>query len=141
MKKILLAALCLAGSFITAKANMLTFINMTGCDFNFNIDGAIGTTGSFVANGVIIPPGTTVFANPAVTPNVFPFGTGNLSTGTFQVVKGYDIPGGPAFVIGSILGLPTSYSSATNGHYPACYAGSDYWAYWNGGTDIVVLIF
>lgn len=139
----MLAALLLTGSFMSAKANSITFINFTNCDFNFNIDGAVGTTGSFVANGVIIPPGTTPYANPSIVPGVYQFGTGTLSSGTFQVVKGYDVGGPYSFVIGSISGLPTAYNSATNSYFPACYNYSSYMATWttNLAGDVVVLIF
>lgn len=139
----MLAALLFTGSFMSAKANSITFINITNCDFIFNIDGAIGTTGNFVANGILVPPGSTTYANPSVVPGVYQFGTGTLSGGTFQVVKGYDVGGPYPFVLGSISSLPTSYNSATNSYFPACYNYTAYTAIWttNIPGDIAVLIF
>lgn len=143
MKKMILAALLVAGSLMSANAGSIEFMNFTNCSFNFNIDGAIGTTGSFVCNGVIIPPGNTLYADPTLVPNVHQFGTGTLSTGLFQVVKGYDVGGPYSFVIGNILSLPTMYNSGSNAYFPACYNFNAYTATFstNGSGNVVVLIF
>ncbi|PSK89114.1 hypothetical protein [Taibaiella chishuiensis] len=145
MKKTLLAALLGIGSFMTANASYIYFFNMTNCDFNFNVDGAIGTTGRFAANNVIIPPGNTYFFNPSQLPGVVQFGTGSLVSGHGEAIKGYDVGGPYSFVVGiSPLypTLPTSYNSASNSYYPACYNNTAYVVSFanNGNGDVVVLI-
>ncbi len=144
MKKMFLAALLCAGSFMTANAGYLLFYNMTGCDFVFNINGAIGTTGNFGANNVNIPPGVTNFANPSLLPGVSQYGSGSLASGYVQLVKGYDV-GGPSFVIGISPSYPTmstTYNSASNNYFPVCYNNTAYTAnfYQNGNNDVVVII-
>ncbi len=145
MKKILLAMCLCASSFMSAHAGYIFFINQTGCSFNFNIDGAIGTTGRFAANGVIIPPGPTNFANPSLLPGVVQFGTGSLASGHGEAIKGYDVGGPYSFVVGiSPLypTLPTTYNSASNSYYPACYNNTAYVVSFatNSNGDVVVLI-
>lgn len=144
MKKTFLAALLCAGSFMTTQAAYLRFYNMTGCDFVFNINGAIGTTGAFGANNVVIPPGTTIFNDPSFLPGVSQSGTGSLASGHVELVKGYDV-GGPSFVIGvspSYPAMSTTYNSASNSHYPACYGNTAFVASFlpNLTLDVVVLI-
>ncbi len=142
MKKVLLAACLCAGSFMSAHAGYIMFQNMTNCDFNVNIDGTHPLGGAFNANGVIIPPGVTNFPSPAALPAANFWGAGTLATAEARVAKGYNITGsnGPVFVVGTMPGLTTSYTSVP--YAPACYGGSPYVVTFSGGGgNVVVLIF
>lgn len=139
MKKLLLAACLCAGSFMSANAGYVMFQNMTNCSFNVNIDGTNSLGGAFNANGVIIPPGVSNFANPSFLPGANFWGAGTLASCEARAAKGY-ITGGPVFVVGNLPNLTTTYNSGA--YAPACYNNSSYAVtFSSGGGNVVVLIF
>lgn len=144
MKKTLLALALCAGSFMSANASYIRFINMTDCDFEVFLNGAIGTTGTFGVNSLIVPPGTWPYASPATLPGVVQYGTGSLASGHLEIVKGYDVGGPYTFVVGISPAYPTmstNYNSASNGYYPVCHNGTAYTVSFssNFNKDVIVL--
>lgn len=143
MKKILLSLSLIAGAAISTHANSILFINMLPCTFNFGVNGVVGTD-VFGGNNVMIPTGSTPFADPSQLPNVGYTGTAPLSSGTIKLIKGYPLVTEASFVIGEAPTYPTVFNSGAVGSFPVCNSGVSYTATWSQGTpggNIVVLIF
>ncbi len=145
MKKILFVLLLAATATTGARANSLMFINSTPCSFTFGINGHVGAAG-FDANNVVIGSGSTLFADPSALPNMNYSGSAPLSTGIFEFIKGYPLPGNVSFALGILPGFSTSFNSAAVSSFPTCNGSAAYVAYWNpgGGSssgNVIIMIF
>ena len=117
MKKLLLAALALTGTFVAAEANVLNVTNLTPCTYAISLSGGTGTA---------IPPGTSTF---------YSFGTVHITAikimwGTnTQVNVGFGSP------YHNSLGQPTPTCLAPGGFYTAS------WAQATATADATLVIF
>lgn len=122
MKKLLLAALSLAGTYGMAEAaNVLAVTNLTSCSYTLSISGA---------GGVTIGPGTTYI-------NSFP--TANIDFVKIMYVFG------PTSVTQVNVGFSQTYHNSIGQPTPPCVAGSGFftgsWAQASPTANATLVIF
>lgn len=137
MKKILLSLTLLLCCCMALRANTITILNNTGCNFDmtFGINNPLG-----LSTTVTIPPGPTTYTSPAAvpaswTPALTP---AQLASAAFMYLNA--IPAGTTTSF--LLRAGGGYNSAAAGVFPAC-APTGFAATWNVNTsnNIVVLLF
>ena len=140
MKRILFLAVFALALTWNARANTITFINMTNCSYTYHavfVDPANPTI-MLASNAIIVPPMTTL---PFATPSSLPPGTTLPATVHYWGVRGWVnvSPTISANVGGStVLGFPASVQVPPTPCWP-----QGNWVYFNGNTiggNVVILI-
>ncbi len=109
MKRLLLAAVALAGTFGIAQANTVTVNNLTGCPYTLN----------FSSYAITIGPGVTLVTPPAGDPDLF----------VCKVIYNHGLPGSISIGVGLNPDYPSYATSAMYTNNPPC-APNGYSAAW-----------
>lgn len=116
MRKVLILCVIILAFGSSLRANQITIVNQTGCDFSFSLRGLTNppsTTQSFQSDELTFPPGTTAYPSPSAVPGL----AGLPSTATFYYVKGYSLSSPTCTAtVGSTIwpgGIPQLYNSAS----------------------------
>ncbi|RQO32467.1 hypothetical protein DBR32_02360 [Taibaiella sp. KBW10] len=119
MKKIVLAALALIGTYSVTTANVLTIYNLTPCTYTLNSSGPLST----------IPPGTSTFISPV--------------NDDFHIAKVvYEFPSYPWTSVA--VGMSTPYANSAGQPVPPCLTNPFYTASWSQASitaDATLVIF
>lgn len=123
MKKLLLAAMALVGTYGMTHANVMTVHNLTGCSYMLSTN--IGL--------IPIGPGTYTFTSPAATPYI-----------ATKIVYNYGTTPNISIGVGIPPGFPPYANSASFPYTPPCLTTSYYTASWAQSSqtaDATLVIF
>jgi hypothetical protein len=114
MKRLLLAAIALVGTYGITNANVMTVHNLTGCSYTLSTN--IGL--------VSVGPGTSTFTSPSSTPYI-----------ATKIVYNYSSSNPISIGVGIPPGFPPYANSASASYTPPCLTTSYYTASWSQASQ------